>query len=147
MPPGADPVTEVRLVKLNDPDAPFSIVEGVLDAGRGWGFKWTLDHARFELIVGDVKNSDLFLRYSLDPTTLRDRGPVKIMIAVNGKTVDAFTSDSVEGVHEHRRAADSFKPPDVQRLELSLTVEPPWIAPDGKRLGVYVDEIGFVPRR
>jgi hypothetical protein len=145
MPSGPDPVTEVRLVTTNHPDAPFSIIDGVLDAGYGWGFKWTLDRAHFQFIAGDLTNNDLLLRYGMDPRTLHDRGPVTITIAINGKTFDIFT-EGVEGVHEHRRPADAIKSKDIETLNLSLTVDPPWISPDGKKLGLYLGAIGFVPR-
>ena len=128
----------------NHPEAPFSIIDGVPDAGYGWGFKWTLDHAHFELIAGDLSNSDLFLHYGLDPRTFHDRGPIRITIAINGKTVDTFT-EAVVGEHVHRRRADAIKSKEVETLNLSLTVDPAWISPDGSRLGIFLGAIGFVP--
>jgi hypothetical protein len=145
MPLAPDPVTEVRLIKMNDPDATFSILDGVLDAGRGWGFKWTLDRARFQLIAGDLSTTDYFVRYSLDPTTFRDRGPVRIMTAINGETFDTFVASEL-GEHVHRRKADSLKSSEVRTLDLTLTVDPPWISSDGTKLGVFLDSIGFVAR-
>ena len=131
---------------MNHADAPFSIIEGVLDAGRPWGFKWTLERARFELIAGDIDKDDLFIRYAVDPRTLHDRGPIRVTIAINGRTIDGLT-EGTTGVHEHRHPADGLKSKDVEKLELSLTVDPPWTDPTkGTKLGVYLDEIGFVPR-
>jgi hypothetical protein len=130
---------------MNHPDASFSIIDGVLDAGHGWGFKWTLDHAHFQLIAGDLTNTDLFLHYGLDPRTFHDRGPIRITIGINGKTFDTFT-EAVVGEHVYRRAADSIKSKDVDTLNLSLTVDPAWNGPDGTKLGVFLGAIGFVPR-
>jgi len=145
MPSGPDPVTEVRLLTMNHPDAPFSIVDGVLDAGHGWGFKWTLDRAHFQFIAGDLTHTDLFLHYALDPRTFHARGPIRITIAINGKTFDTFIESDV-GEHVHRRPADSIKSKDVETLNLSLAVDPAWISPEGTKLGVFLGAIGFVPR-
>lgn len=145
MPALTDPVTEVRLITTNDPDAPFSIVDGVLDAGYGWGFKWTLQSAHFRFQVGDVANTDFYVRYALDPRTLHDRGPIRVTVTINGKEFDSFT-DGVEGEHVHRRAADSLKGTNIEPLDVLLTVAPPWDSPDGKKLGIFLGAIGFVPR-
>jgi hypothetical protein len=145
MPATPDTPVEVRLITMNHPDAPFSIVEGVLDAGHGWGFKWTLNHARFQLIARDLTNTDFFIRYAMDPRTLRDRGPVKITIIIDGKPFDSFV-EGVVGEHEHRHPADELTSQSVRTLDVSLTVDPPWVAEDGARLGIFLGAIGFVPR-
>ena len=145
MPATPDTPVEVRLITMNHPDAPFSIVEGVLDAGHGWGFKWTLNHARFQLIAGDLANTDFVIRYAMDPRTLRDRGPVKITIIIDGKPFDSFV-EGVVGEHEHRHPADELTSQSVRTLDVSLTVDPPWVAEDGARLGIFLGAIGFVPR-
>lgn len=145
MPSDPEPPVEVRIITMNHPEAPFSIVEGVRDAGYDWGFKWTLDHARFQLIAGDLTHTDFFLRYAMDPRTLRDRGPVAITITIDGKPFDSFV-ESIEGVHLHRHSADELTSQSIRVLDVTLTVEPPWISPDGAKLGIFLDAIGFVPR-
>src|SRR5438552_2298265 len=130
MPLARDPVTEIRLLTMNEPDVTFSIIDGVPDAGHGFGFKWTLDQAHFRLIAGDLSNSDFFMHYALDSTTFHDRHSVRITIVIKGKRFDSFI-ESTEGQHEHRRAAGAIKSKNVEALDVSLTIEPPWIAPDG----------------
>jgi len=144
-PSAPDRPVEVRLITMNHPDAPFSIVDGVLDAGTGWGFKWTLNRARFQLIARDLTKTDFFIRYGMDPRTLRDRGPVTIAIAIDGKPFDSFV-EGVVGEHVHRHSADELTSQNVRTLDVSLTVNPPWIAEDGARLGIFLGAIGFVPR-
>ena len=145
MPSTPDSSAEIRLITMNHPDAPFSILEGVLDAGNGWGFKWALNHARFQLIAGDLANSDFVIRYAMDPRTLHDRGPVKLTIVIDGKPFDSFV-EGVIGEHEHRHPAGDLTSKRVRTLDVSLTVDPPWIAPDGAMLGIYLGSLGFVPR-
>lgn len=145
LPSTPDPPSEVRLITMSHPDAPFSILEGVSDAGYGWGFKWTLNHARFQLIAGDLANTDFVIRYGLDPRTLHDRGPVKITIAIDVEPFDSFV-EGVVGVHEHRHPAGELTSKTVRALDVSLTVDPPWISEDGTKLGIYLGAIGFAPR-
>jgi hypothetical protein len=145
VPSTPDPPAEVRLITMNHPEAPFSIVEGVPDAGYGWGFKWTLSHARFQLIAGDLANTDFVIRYGMDPRTLHDRGPVTLTITIDGKQFDTFVEGAV-GVYEHRHPAGELTSKTVRALNVSLTIDPPWISEDGSKLGIFLGSIGFVPR-
>ena len=145
MPRTADAIPQVLLVKMNDPETSFNILDGVFDAGHGWGLKWTSNRAHFQLLAGDLGNTDFFMRYALDSMSFRDRGPIRFTVAVDGQVFDTWT-EPVLGVHVHRRPATSLQTKGIRTVDLSLTVDPPWISRDGTKIGIYLDSIGFVPR-
>jgi len=146
MPNASDAPADAPLITMHDVTAPYSILEGVLDAGQGWGLKWTRKRSRFRFEVADLTGADLVIRYAMDPATLHDRGPVQVAIDINGKHFQTFT-ESAPGEHEQRWPADALSSNVIRTLELTLTVDPPWTAPDGNQLGIFLDAIGFVPHR
>ena len=141
---GAGAASEVRLLRMNDPDAVYSILDGVLGPGSGDESKWTTDHARFEFRVHSLANTDLYMRYSVHSGTLKDTGPLTITISVNGRPFDSFVK-SKPGDYEYRHPAGGITG-DV--IQIDVTVNPPYIAPaDKQKLGILLSTIGFVPRR
>ena len=138
--------TEVRKITMNQPDALFNILDGVVDPGDGLGSKWTLDRAHFQLLAAGLTNSDFFVRYTIDPTTLHDRGPIRITITINGKPFDSWV-ESTLGEHVHRRPAETLTSKELRTLDVELAVDPPWVSKDGTKLGVFLDAIGFTPRQ
>lgn len=134
----------VAFVKLNELNSLLVIQDGVFDAGHGWGFKWTSDRANFRFVTSDLKKTDFYLYYALDPQTFGQRGPVRIAIQIDGKPFDSFV-ESVAGEHTHRHPADELSSATIRTLDLSLQVDPPWVSSDGTKFGIFAGEIGFIP--
>jgi hypothetical protein len=147
MPQGPDPRREVRLLAMNDLDAMFSVLEGVPGSGAGAEYKWTADRARFEFRVPSLDHNDLIMRYRLHSDTLKQTGPVRIAIEVDGQPFDSFVRGAA-GAFEYLHAADNIPVRVGQPLIVTLTVQPPYIAKaDKARLGILLNVIGFVPRQ
>jgi hypothetical protein len=146
MPQGTDPQPEVRLLKMNGLDAKFAVLAGVDGAGTGTGRKWTDDTARFQFRVSDLSASDLYLRYAVPEVTFRQTGPVRVSIDVNGKPFDSFLR-TAPGDGEFRHPADGILAKPFEPFIVSIRINPPYVAKDDNaKLGILLDEIGFVPR-
>jgi hypothetical protein len=146
MPGGLDPQPEVRLITMNGIDAKLAVLAGVDGAGTGEERKWTADKARFRFRVGSFGHRDFYMRYSVHPVTFQQTGPVRLSIAVNGVAFDSFRKDA-PGDFEYRRAADDIGIPPYQPFEISIAVDPPYVAPDdGAKMGILLTSIGFLDR-
>jgi hypothetical protein len=146
MPPGRDPQPEVRLLKMNGLDANFAVLEGVPGAGSGEEQKWTSDRARFQFRVASLDGDDLYLRFAVPEVTFRRTGPVRVSIDVNGRMFDSFVR-TTPGQGEYRHPAEAIETRPFDPLILSIRIDPPYIAEeDNAKLGILLNEIGFVPR-
>jgi hypothetical protein len=146
MPQGSDPQPEVRLLTMNSLDAKLGVLEGVDSAGSGEELKWTADRARFQFRLASLRDSDLYLRFSVPDVTFRQTGPVRISIDVNGKMFDSFVR-AAPGDGEYRRPADDIASQPFDPLIVAIRIDPPYVAKDDNaKLGILLNEIGFVPR-
>ncbi len=146
MPTGADPEPEVRLLTMGGLDAKFAVLEGVDGAGTGEERKWTADKARFRFRLAGFARQDFYMEYTVHDVTLHQTGPLRITIAVNGTTFDSFVK-TAPGGYEYRRAAEAIGVGSYEPFEVSITVDPPYVAPDdGAKLGILLTKIGFVDR-
>jgi hypothetical protein len=146
MPEGSDPRPEVRLIAMNSLDAKFAVLEGVDGAGYGEERKWTADKARFQFRVASLSGSDLYLRFAVHDVTFRQTGPVRIGIDVNGNPFDSFVR-TAPGEGEYRHPADGIVARPFDPLIVTIRIDPPYVAKnDNAKLGILLNEIGFVPR-
>jgi len=146
MPQGADPQPEVRLLTMGSLDAKLNVLAGVDGAGAGEERKWTTDKIRFRFQLSSFAGRDFYMQYSVHDVTFRQTGPVRITIALNGATFDSFVKTAPDD-YEYKHAADQIALPPNQPFEVTLTIDPPYIAPDdGARLGILLTTIGFVDR-
>ncbi len=145
MPSGAEPSADVRMLRMNDPRAAYSVVGGVLGVGDPEGdYKWTTDCAQFEFSGGDLSHSNLYMHYIANGDTLRETGPLKISIEVDGKPFDSFVQ-SQDGEHEYRHPAAGIVSPPGKTLLVTVRFSPPFVAKgDGQKLGILLQSIGFV---
>jgi len=145
MPTGAEPASGVRVLHMSDPQAAYSVVSGVLDVGNpeGDGYKWTTDSAQFEFMAGDLSHSSLYMHYIANGDTMRETGPLKISIDVDGKPFDSFVQADA-GEHDYRHAAGAIATQPGKTLVVTVRIEPPFVAKgDGQKLGVLLQSIGF----
>ena len=143
---GPAAVAEVRKIVIKDPDAAFNVLDGVYEVGREAEFSWTSEHIRVQLVAGDVSNDDFFMHYATVEKTLRKTGPVRITITIDGKEFDSFVQGE-DDVHLYKHPADSISNNLVRTMNVDVTIDPPWISPDGTKLGFLLESIGFVPSR
>jgi len=131
---------------MNGLDAKFGVLSGVDGAGTGAERKWTGDTARFRFCVRDLSASDLYLRYAAPEVTFRQTGPVRVSIDVNGKPFDSFLR-TAPGDGEYRHPAAGIPAKPFEPFVVSIRIDPPYVAQDDNaKLGILLDEIGFVPR-
>lgn len=143
---GPAAVVEVRKIVIKDPDAAFNVLDGVYEVGREAEFSWTSEHIRVQLAAGDVANNDFFMHYATVEKTLRKTGPVRITITIGGKTFDSFVQGD-DGIHLYKHPAGGISNNEVRTMNVDVTIDPPWIAPDGTKLGFLIESIGFMPSR
>lgn len=145
MPGGADPEPEVRIVRMNSLDALWAVLDGVAGAGTGEERKWTTESARFQFRLSTLADKDLYLRFEVPGVTFRQTGPVRIAIHVNGAPFDSLLC-AAPGEVQFRRSASGIRARPFDPLIVALEIDPPYIAArDHAKLGILLDEIGFVP--
>ena len=134
----------MRMLRMSDPQAAYSVISGVLDVGNPNGdYKWTTDCAQIEFMVGDVSHSHLYMHYIANGDTLRETGPLNISIDINGKPFDSFVQ-SKDGEHEYRHAAGAISGQPGKTLLVTVRISPPFVAKgDGQKLGILLQSIGF----
>jgi len=139
-----DPIQEIRKVTMSDPDSLYSILEGISDAGRS-EYKWTSGRVRLQLVAGGLTNTDFFMHYWLTERTLRDTGPVRITVTIDGQAFDTFV-ERAAGEHVYKHPAGGIASEEVRPLNVTVTFDPPWIDKDGSKIGALLESIGLVPQ-
>jgi hypothetical protein len=145
MPTGEDPRPEVRMLKMSEVDALLNVIQGVPAAGRDER-PWTEERATFQFRVRSLENTDFRMQFALEPVTMKQTGLVRITITADGSVFDSFVKTS-PGDYEYRRAADRIPVRPYQPLIVTISIDPPYIAPESNtKFGILLTSIGFVPR-
>src|SRR2546423_2196370 len=150
MPPGPEPAIPPldparALLEMSDADLEAHIVRDIFASHDETGWCWTGEHPAVRLNPGELKDTELYLRFAVPEQTFRVTGPVTVTVRIGDRVLDRFRIDRSRE-REYRRpvaAQDVASRPIV----LSLDVAPTWISPsDGVRLGVLLHSIGFRAR-
>lgn len=132
---------------MKDLDFKLFTKAGILSDEDGEEWRWTKDHAEFQLIPPQEKDLELFVDFRIVEKTFKDTGPVTITAKINGREAGRATYSGPGKMS----AAWELTPETLAEprpLLVSLDISPPWIAPnDGTHLGVFLKAIGFRKRK
>jgi len=133
------------ILAMSDPDANDHILADMFPGDVGSEWRFTGLHPKFRLDVRHTAPLYFYLRFSVTDEMVRDRGPVTIAIAIDGKPFQAprFTTN---GEREYRWPVPDGLVPAAGVIAVSLDISPPWRAPDGNLYGVFLNTVGFEER-
>jgi hypothetical protein len=127
---------------MGDPDVPEHVVADV-HAEPGGLIAWTGRTPTFRFRIGSANKLVLAMRYGVNDRTFRDTGPVTLTIKVNGQQIDRFRKDAPGGYLYEHAVPPALIHADAE-LNVSIEVDPVWMAPDDKaELGIRLEAIGF----
>lgn len=150
MPPGPEPpAPPVRrrqpVLAMAEPDVNAHILQDVIEEPDGQDWRWTRQHPKFSLSLKNAGNLNFYMRFAIVQETWRDTGPVTLTIRVNDQILDRPRFEK-PGDFEYRRPAPADMLAARNPVVIAVDVDPPWTAPGGGKLGIYLHSIGFEKR-
>lgn len=141
--PALTPPTGPRqMLAMSDPDVDAHISGDVFPAFDDPESRFTGLHPRFRLELPDTSRLIFYLHFFNHAEALQARGPVTIVVNINGKK---FMSErfTLEGGHEVRRGVPDTFIAHSGPVDVSLDISPPWHYPGADTYGVLIHAIGF----
>jgi hypothetical protein len=129
-------------VTSNQIDADLYFVKDV-KALEGPNWRWTFAEPEFRFALRSVKNRTLRIDFGVNDVTLRDTGPLRLAIFVNGHLLDKPVYDS-PGDKRFEKPVPFSMLKEHEENHVRMQVLNPWQSSDPKiRLGVVLFGAGF----
>ena len=143
-PPGSgDPIYSFgEYVKSSQPDAESYFLHDVTGL-EGGAWRWTYSQPELRFLLQSARSRRFSLKLGVNDVTLRDTGPLQLVIFVNGHELDRIVYDT-PGDKSYEKAVPANMLRENAENRVLIRVLNPWDTNDPKvKLGFIFHEAGF----
>lgn len=141
--PGGVEANLPMFVRISEPNIEKHVVQDVLSDQPGAAWRWTNQHPRLKVLIdGDPANSEFVVEFTVPGVVLKQTGPLQIKFLVNDHIVGSgrYPTEGKQVFHTPV-TREMLSNPD--QAVFGMDVDPVYVAPDGVKLGVLLEAIGF----
>ena len=131
-------------IAMNAPEADAAVMQDVLNRAGDTPWRWTNQHPRVRLFVGDTAGQKLRVEFTVADATFKQTGPISVTWVVNGKDLA-----TVRYAEPGSQVFEKPVPPDMLRANseniAGADIDKVFVSPsDGVKLGLILSRIAFV---